>query len=772
MTINRLRGLKQSLGALQKSDNQNYKVGIFDLSKMDHVERLHELVSQKPWLVTHDKLEGQIKELYKIRHPKDRLKDKDLEEAYQNWLVHHDPFTYGVWVHYPWNNKLVHLVNKDEFIELRTSRNKYKITEEEQQLLSHKIVGVIGLSVGQSAAVTMAIERVFGTLRIADFDTLELTNLNRIRRGVDALGQPKTTMVAREIAEIDPFLKVEVFEEGITEENLDHFLTANGKMDALIEECDGLDIKVLARLKAREYGIPVIMDTSDRGLIDIERFDLEPNRKIFHGLVPENQLRNLKGLTTEEKVPYILDMVNAEGFSKRFKASMLEVDQSLTTWPQLSTSVTMGGAMAADICRRVLLDQLHVSGRFYIDMEDLIKDDPDNNAIPEYEKKRPAPLAFNQLKTDFEKYALQDPDGEKLSEKTVRDLVEHATFAPSGGNIQPWKWYYREGVLYLFHERSKSYSFLDFEDRGSMIALGAASENIVQRATQLQLNTNIYTMPGSYKPLIAAFTFTKREDSSGIPAYCDLGDMIKKRLTNRKMGDRGQSIEPQHLSELQTLVESNEGYQLHIAEDETTIEALSEIIARMERLRILNEWGHKDFINEARWTPEEARKTGDGIDLATLDLSASDIAGMRLLRDGEAIAYLRKWDMGSGFLNMTRKAPLNSSALCLLSAKEHSQKAVFKGGQILERAWLYVNSKQIAMQPVSPSTFMFYRLVMDDPGLDEKFKADMQVLSDEFKAVLKLPEKSNDLFLFRLFYAEEPQVKSYRYPLNDVLLIN
>ncbi|MGB0177446.1 MAG: hypothetical protein ACPF9D_09780, partial [Owenweeksia sp.] len=134
--------------------------------------------------------------------------------------------------------------------------------------------------------------------------------------------------------------------------------------------------------------------------------------------------------------------------------------------------------------------------------------------------------------------------------------------------------------------------------------------------------------------------------------------------------------------------------------------------------------------------------------------------------------YLREWDKGQGFLSMTRKAPLNSSALCLLSAVEHSQKAVFTGGRILERAWLYVNSKQIAMQPVSPSTFMFYRLVMNDPGLEGKFKDDMQILNKEFKQILGLPESSNDLFLFRLFYAEEPEVKSYRYPLDDVLLIN
>jgi hypothetical protein len=28
------------------------------------------------------------------------------------------------------------------------------------------------------------------------------------------------------------------------------------------------------------------METSDRGVLDVERFDLEPDRPIFHGLLP------------------------------------------------------------------------------------------------------------------------------------------------------------------------------------------------------------------------------------------------------------------------------------------------------------------------------------------------------------------------------------------------------------------------------------------------------------------------------------------------------
>src|SRR5207253_859960 len=87
---------------------------------------------------------------------------------------------YGVWIFFPWSGRLVHLLDEEEFVELRTNRNMYKITPEERTVLSTKKIGVIGLSVGQSIALTLAMERSFGEIRLADFDTLDLSNLNRI----------------------------------------------------------------------------------------------------------------------------------------------------------------------------------------------------------------------------------------------------------------------------------------------------------------------------------------------------------------------------------------------------------------------------------------------------------------------------------------------------------------------------------------------------------------------------------------------------------------
>jgi len=111
----------------------------------------------------------------------------------------------------------VHVLDESEFVELRTNRNRYLITAAEQEVLAGKRIGIVGLSVGQSVAMAIALERGCGELRLADHDTLDLSNLNRLRGGVHEIGLPKVVMAARAIAELDPYLQVHTYPQGLTE---------------------------------------------------------------------------------------------------------------------------------------------------------------------------------------------------------------------------------------------------------------------------------------------------------------------------------------------------------------------------------------------------------------------------------------------------------------------------------------------------------------------------------------------------------------------------
>ncbi|MBC7381501.1 MAG: ThiF family adenylyltransferase [Bacteroidia bacterium] len=352
--------------------NKIFKPEFLRFSVIEQKEKYFQYIKFNSDVERYDTIQAQLKELIKNRYPKQILTQTELVDLITDHLNGVEPEAYGVWVYYPWSKRLVHLLDENEFVELRTVRNHYKITHEEEQNLSTKKICIIGLSVGQSVALTLAMERCFGELRLADFDMLDLSNLNRLRAGVHQIGLAKTIICAREIAEIDPFLKVTIFETGINENNIDSFFTEGGLTDLLIEECDSLEIKVLARIKAKQYKVPVIMETSDRGMLDIERYDLEPDRAPFHGLIPEVHAAQLKEISSEKRMDYLLAIAGSDYLSERMKVSMLEMNRSITGWPQLASSVVMGGGVAAEMSRKILLGQSKVSGRYYIDLDKII----------------------------------------------------------------------------------------------------------------------------------------------------------------------------------------------------------------------------------------------------------------------------------------------------------------------------------------------------------------------------------------------------------------
>jgi molybdopterin/thiamine biosynthesis adenylyltransferase len=353
---------------LNETENLHEPV-LFKLSNNSDLVALEDFLSVHPEIEKIDHFSLQVAELIKCRHPHLNFSAEELAEKSLDFCEGKSIDLSGNWCYFAWNKKLIHILNEDDFTEVRTNRNKLKITAEEQTRLKQKTIGVIGLSVGQAIAITGVMERICGKIKLADFDTIDLSNLNRIRTSIQNINKPKVIIAAQEIAEIDPYIKVEIHKEGITSTNIDDFMSG---IDVLIEVCDDLTTKVNSRLKARALKIPVVMDTNDRGMIDIERFDLEPNRPLFHGLINEDKLATIETSTPNEKLELILQLVSFKDTSDRLKQSMGEIGKTISTWPQLASSIMLGAGATVDICRKILLNAPAPSGRFYIDLDELI----------------------------------------------------------------------------------------------------------------------------------------------------------------------------------------------------------------------------------------------------------------------------------------------------------------------------------------------------------------------------------------------------------------
>jgi hypothetical protein len=170
---------------------QTYKPIFFTLNNNEEITQLHDWLIMNQQIELFDTIEVQIRELIKLNNPTQKLSEDEYLENKKKYLNGNSIECIGTWFYYPWSKKLVHVLSENDFIKIRTNRNQLKITPQEQQLLQQKTIGIIGLSVGQSVALTMVMERMCGKIKLADFDELDLSNLNRLRSGLHNIGVKK-----------------------------------------------------------------------------------------------------------------------------------------------------------------------------------------------------------------------------------------------------------------------------------------------------------------------------------------------------------------------------------------------------------------------------------------------------------------------------------------------------------------------------------------------------------------------------------------------------
>lgn len=205
------------------------------------------------------------------------------------------------YVYYPWRNQYLRLPSKENYRNIRLSRNRGLIEKKEQTILLEKKIGFLGLNVGNSGAIATALEGGCEYMKFADLDHLSLSNMNRFKSSVFNIGLNKAELTARQILEIDPYYSIDVFDNGISEENAYEFIN-EPKIDLLVEEMDDLKLKILVRELAREARIPVVMVTgnADKVILDVERYDLDPQCEIMNGLLSREYIDKIYSLKKEE----------------------------------------------------------------------------------------------------------------------------------------------------------------------------------------------------------------------------------------------------------------------------------------------------------------------------------------------------------------------------------------------------------------------------------------------------------------------------------------
>ncbi len=123
-----------------------------------------------------------------------------------------------------------------------------------QEKLKKAKVFLAGLGgLGSPAAIYLAAAGI-GTLRIADHDKVELSNLNRqVLHWEENIGKGKAVSAADKLRKLNTSIKIETISETITEANVSKLV---GDADLIVDAMDNLPTRYLLNKTAVAKGIP------------------------------------------------------------------------------------------------------------------------------------------------------------------------------------------------------------------------------------------------------------------------------------------------------------------------------------------------------------------------------------------------------------------------------------------------------------------------------------------------------------------------------------
>ncbi len=646
--------------------------------------------------------------------------------------------------------------------DLAFSRNLGWVTAQEQAQLRQKRIAIAGLG-GVGGHHLLTLTRLgIGAFTIADFDTFELVNFNRQSGAtMENLGRPKSKVVSEMAKDINPELDLRVFPKGVDASNVDDFLEGT---DLYLDGLDffELDIRRLVFRRCRERGIPAITAAPfgmGAALVNFlpgkmsfdDYFRMEGKDKV------DDQIRFLIGLSPRLlQMPYLVDQTRAD-----FKAQR---------GPSTSIGCTLCAGMAATEALKILLNRGEVAAaprgiQFDAYRNRMVRTwRPGGNHHPLQK------LAFRIVKQRLEaKRATDAQEPNEPLESPAERVIDLARWAPSGDNLQPWRFELKGKRSFLVRgsldKGSRSVYFLN--DWPNLLTFGGLLETISIAATgerlhaEFDLNAKPSSTPGDLSYRVRLVPNGKSPASPLLP-------FIRMRTTQR----RALSRTPLSPIERDTLEKSVAPYRLLWMETPKMRRTMARLISQYTKIRLTIPEAYEAHRKVIEWNAQYSR---DRIPDRALGLDSLSLKLMHwAMGKWSRVKFMNRFLVGTMIprLELDLIPGLRCAAFVALIAPQELRKKddYLEAGRIMQRFWLTLTQLGLQAQPqLAPLVFDSYVREKIPFTADPKAVQKAAALSPKLQEILGAQNYPQVAFLCRVGYGKTPDVRSLRKSLSQLL---
>lgn len=340
--------------------------------------------------------------------------------------------------------------------------------------------------------------------------------------------------------------------------------------------------------------------------------------------------------------------------------------------------------------------------------------------------------------------------------KGLEALLTAAVQAPSGDNLQPWRFAVEEasGRIALYVDPSRDPSPMNAGQLMSRMALGAALENLLRTAEH---NGWHVRLEEAEPPAVAALCL--QEEPNDTPA---VESAIRARVTNRRFYD-GRPIAADVLARLREATPILHEVGTHWITERGRLAELAQLIGAADALMFREPSMRRAFRGNVRFDAAANTEVEFGLPVAALELSFFERMALRQMPwiPGWLLRLLSK----PAFARRAERLVTSASGLCLGVAPDHRQSTYLPAGRAMQRAWLSLTTLGLAVQPMMSLVVLDHAFHHGGPELiDSLGRAELKRLGDDFRRLAPELAGGRPAFLLRFGYAPPPSGRTGRLP--------
>ena len=338
----------------------------------------------------------------------------------------------------------------------------------------------------------------------------------------------------------------------------------------------------------------------------------------------------------------------------------------------------------------------------------------------------------------------------------MMDILRDACRAPSGDNVQPWRFRVHGDTVSIVNVPEKDHSLFNWHQMTSYMAIGAGAFILFISAAGRGLKADVEIFPDAHEPLLAA----RISLSPGPSAHDGLAPFIAKRASNRKRYLK-RVIEPEKLAELQA-VTAGSG-RVEFVTGKENVKRMARIVSTGERLALENKDVHDFLFSHVTWTEEEDSRR-HGFFINTFELVPPQKMAFKLFRNWNTLKLFLPFGVGKFVANEMGKVHATSAAFGAIVVPGRSEKDWVRTGMLMERLWLTATKLGLSLQPATTVHFIGMRVLADDPGgLSTLHQELLRKKYAELAEAFSVNVSETFGFVFRLGYADAPSAMTTRY---------